>query len=212
MTEEVRRRAFEPFFTTKDIYKGTGLGLNMVYGFAHQSGGTVTIDSEIGRGTTVTIYLPRAPRRTVDAEEAGERRRWDAGPPSRVLVVEDNSAVRAITATMLRTLGHDAVEATGGEDALDLLEHDRQFDLMIVDLAMPNLLGDEFAARARELIPDVPTLFVTGYAEPGRMRRRPEDGILKKPFRRAQLAEKLRWILRFEGRRSSRNAIALKAQ
>jgi PAS domain S-box-containing protein len=211
MTEEVRRRAFEPFFTTKDIYKGTGLGLSMVYAFAHQSGGTVTIDSEIGRGTTVTIYLPRAPRRTADAEE-GERSRWDAGPPSRVLVVDDNSAVRAITATMLRTLGHDTVEATGGEDALDLLEHDRQFDLLIVDLAMPNMLGDEFAAKARELIPDVPTLFVTGYAEPGRMRQRPEDGILKKPFRRAQLAEKLRWILGIAARRGSRNAIALKEQ
>jgi PAS domain S-box-containing protein len=211
MTEEVRLRAFEPFFTTKDIYKGTGLGLSMVYAFAHQSGGTVTIDSEIGRGTEVTIYLPRAPRRTADAEE-GERSRWDAGPPSRVLVVDDNSAVRAITATMLRTLGHDTVEATGGEDALDLLEHDRQFDLLIVDLAMPNMLGDEFAARARELIPGVPALFVTGYAEPGRMRQQPEDGILKKPFRRAQLAEKLRWILGIAARRSSRNAIALRAQ
>ena len=212
MTEEVRRRAFEPFFTTKDVYKGTGLGLSMVYAFAHQSGGTVTIDSEIGRGTTVTIYLPRAPRRTTDAEEAGERSRWDAGPPSRVLVVDDNSAVRAITATMLRTLGHDTVESTGGEDALDLLEHDRQFDILIVDLAMPNMLGDEFAARARELIPGVPTLFVTGYAEPGRMRQRPEDGILKKPFRRAQLAEKLRWILGIAARRGSRHTIALKAQ
>jgi CheY-like chemotaxis protein len=172
----------------------------------------VTIDSEIGKGTTVTIYLPRAPRRTTDAEEAGERSRWDAGPPSRILVVDDNSAVRAITATMLRTLGHDTVEAKGGEDALNLLEHDRQFDLLIVDLAMPNMLGDEFAVRARELIPDVPTLFVTGYAEPGRMRQRPEDGILKKPFRRAQLAEKLRWILGIAARRGSRNAIALKEQ
>jgi CheY-like chemotaxis protein len=212
MTEEVRRRAFEPFFTTKDIYKGTGLGLSMVYACAHQSGGTVTIDSEIGRGTTVTIYLPRAPRRTADAEEADERSRWNAGPPSRILVVDDNSAVRAITATMMRTLGHDAVEAAGGEEALDLLEHDRQFDLMIVDLAMPNMLGDEFAARARELIAGVPTLFVTGYAEPGRMRRRPEDGILKKPFRRIQLAEQLRWVLGIAARRSSRNAIALKEQ
>jgi len=212
MTEEVRRRAFEPFFTTKDVYKGTGLGLSMVYAFAYQSGGTVTIDSEIGRGTTVTIYLPCAPRRTADAEEARDRSRWNAGPPSRILVVDDNSAVRAITATMVRTLGHDAVEAKGGEDALDLLEHDRQFDLMVVDLAMPNMLGDEFAARAREFIPDVPTLFVTGYAEPGRIRQRAEDGILKKPFRRAQLAEKLRWILGIAAQRRSRNAMALRAQ
>ena len=108
MSEEVRSRAFEPFFTTKEVHKGTGLGLSMVYGFAKQSGGTVTIDSEIGNGTTVRIYLPRAPRRSADAEEAGEQSRLDAGPPSRILVVDDNSAVRTITAIMLRTLGHDA--------------------------------------------------------------------------------------------------------
>ena len=209
MSKEVSRRAFEPFFTTKEVHKGTGLGLSLVYGFARQSGGTVTIDSEIGNGTTVRIYLPRAPRRTADAEEAGEQSQWDAGPPSRILVVDDNSAVRTITAIMLRTLGHDAIEAAGGEDALDLLERDRRFDLLIVDLAMPNMHGDEFAAKAGELVPDVPILFVTGYAEPGRVRQGPAGDILKKPFRRAQLAEKLRWILRIAVRGSNRNAIPL---
>src|SRR5215469_2754048 len=212
MTEEVRRRAFEPFFTTKATHKGTGLGLSMVYGVARQSGGTVTIDSEIGSGTTVRIYLPRALHRTPDADEAGERGRSDAGPPSRILVVDDNSAVRAVTAMMLRTLGHDAIEAAGGEDALDLLEHDRQFDLLVVDLAMPNMHGDEFVAKARELVPSVRALFVTGYAEPGRMRQGTEGGILKKPFRRAQLAEKLRWILRVAAQRSSRDTVAVKPQ
>lgn len=212
MSEEVRHRAFEPFFTTKEVHKGTGLGLSMVYGLAQQSGGTVTIDSEIGKGTTIRIYLPRAPQRTADADDAGEESRWDAGPPSRILVVDDNSAVRTITAIMLRTMGHDAMEAAGGQDALNILERDPQFDLFIVDLAMPNMHGDEFVARARELIPDVPTLFVTGYAEPGRVRQRPEGDILKKPFRRAQLAEKLRWILRIAARQSSRNVIAVKQQ
>jgi PAS domain S-box-containing protein len=211
MSEEVRRRAFEPFFTTKEVHKGTGLGLSLVYGFAQQSGGTVTIDSEIGKGTTVRIYLPRAPHRTASTEEAVMQSQRNAGPPSRILVVDDNSAVRTITATMLRTLGHDAVEAAGGEDALDLLERDRQFDLLIVDLAMPNMHGDEFAARARGLIPDVPTLFVTGYAEPGRARAT-IDQILKKPFRMAQLAEKLRHILRHSGRQNGRNGIDLKEQ
>jgi PAS domain S-box-containing protein len=189
MTEEVRTHAFEPFFTTKEVHKGTGLGLSMVYGLARLSGGTVTIDSEIGNGTTVRIFLPRAPRRTADAEEADERSRWDGGPASRILLVDDNSAVRSITAIMLRTLGHNAIEAAGGEDALDLLKHDRRFDLLVVDLSMPNMQGDEFVAKARELIPSLPVLFVTGYAEPGRMRQRPEDSILKKPFRRAQLAK-----------------------
>jgi PAS domain S-box-containing protein len=177
MSEEVRRRAFEPFFTTKELHKGTGLGLSMVYGLAQQSGGTVTIDSEIGNGTSIRIYLPRAPR-TVGAEEAKEQSRWDAGPPSRILVVDDNSAVRAITAIMLRTLGHEAIEAAGGQEALGLLQEDRQFDLLMVDLAMPNMHGDEFVERARKLIPDVSTLFVTGYAEPGRVRQRPEGDML----------------------------------
>jgi PAS domain S-box-containing protein len=202
MSEEVRSRAFEPFFTTKEVHKGTGLGLSMVYGFANQSRGTVTIDSEIGNGTTVQICLPRAPLRSAGAEEAAEQGRCNAGPPSRILLVDDNSAVRAITATMLQTLGHDTVEAAGGQEALDLLERDRRFDLLMVDLAMPNMHGDEFAARARELIPCVPTLFVTGYAEPGQLRQRTQHEILKKPFRRAQLAEKLRYILRLAARRN----------
>jgi CheY-like chemotaxis protein len=202
MSEEVRSRAFEPFFTTKEVYKGTGLGLSMVYGFAKQSGGTVTIDSEIGNGTTVRIYLPRAPRRSADAEEADDQSRWNAGPPSRILVVDDNSAVRAITAIMLRTLGHDAVEAVGGENGLELLERDRDFDLLIVDLAMPNMHGDEFAARAQGLIPGVPTLFVLGYAEPGQGSQRARREMLKKPFRRVQLADKLRHVLRVAARQN----------
>src|SRR5205823_4758277 len=132
MSEEVRRRAFEPFFTTKGMGKGTGLGLSMVYGFAKQTGGTITIDSELGQGTTFRIYLPRAPHRSEAAEEAGDQSLYNAGPPSRILVVDDNSAVRTITAVMIRTLGHDVIEAADGEDALDLLERDRQFDLLIV--------------------------------------------------------------------------------
>jgi PAS domain S-box-containing protein len=196
MSEEVRSRAFEPFFTTKEVRKGTGLGLSMVYGFAKQSGGTATIESEIGTGTNCRIYLPRAPRQLDVAEQPGHQSRENAGPPSRILVVDDNSAVRTITGILLRTFGHDAIEAAGGQDALDLLERDRQFDLLIVDLAMPNMYGDEFVARARELVPGVPTLFVTGYAEPGRVALRTDGDLLKKPFRRAQLAERLRRLLR----------------
>ncbi len=201
MSEEVRSRVFEPFFTTKETGKGTGLGLSMVYGFVKQSGGTITIDSEIGRGTTFRIYLPRAQHWPGIADRADAASKWNAGPPSRILVVDDNSAVRTITAIMLRTLGHDAVEAASGQHALALLERDRRFDLMIIDLSMPNMDGDEFATRAGEFIPDVPRLFVTGYAEAGRLRRRADGEMLKKPFRRAQLAEKLQRILRVTARR-----------
>jgi len=111
---------------------------------------------------------------------------------------------------MLRTLGHEAIEAAGGQEALSLLQEDRQFDLLMVDLAMPNMHGDEFVAQARKLIPQVPTLFVTGYAEPGRVRQRPEGDMLKKPFRRAQLAEKLRWVLPNASPRRSRKTTASK--
>src|SRR5262249_17166020 len=201
MTEDVRRRAFEPLFTTKEVHKGAGFGLSMAYGFAQQSGGTVTIDSEIGNGTTVQIYLPRAPQRGSDLEKADEESRLDAGPPSRILVVDDNSAVRTITAIMLRTFGHDAIEAAGGQEALDLLEQDKQFDLLMVDLAMPNMHGDEFAARARNLVPDVPILFLTRHPYPAWIRQRPEGEILKKPFRRVQLAGRLRYVLRVAKRR-----------
>jgi CheY-like chemotaxis protein len=194
MREDVRNRAFEPFFTTKEVHKGTGLGLSIVYGFAQQSGGTATIDSEIDEGTTIHIYLPRAPRLSERTGKQGDQGLRKAGAPSRILIVDDNSAVRTITAAMVRTLGHDTVEAAGGQIGLDLLQQDREFDLLIVDLAMPNMHGDEFVARAREMIPGVPALFVTGYAEPGWGRRR-YDALLKKPFRIAQLAEQLRQIL-----------------
>jgi CheY-like chemotaxis protein len=196
MSEEVRNRAFEPFFTTKEAGKGTGLGLSMVYGFAKQSGGTVTIESEIGNGTTFRIYLPRAQHRLGGMEEAVYQSQRNAGPPSRILVVDDDSAVRTVTATLVRTFGHEVIESASGEAALDILERDRRFDLLIVDLAMPNMHGGEFAASAERLIPGVATLFVTGYTEGHRVREMAEGYVLKKPFRQAELAEKLRHILR----------------
>jgi PAS domain S-box-containing protein len=203
MSEEVRNRAFEPFFTTKEAGKGTGLGLSMVYGFAKQSGGTVAIDSEIGNGTTIRIYLPRAQHRLGGTEEAVYQSQRNAGPPSRILVVDDDSAVRTVTATLVRTFGHEVIESANGEAALDVLERDRQFDLLIVDLAMPNMHGGEFAASAERLIPGVPTLFVTGYPEGHRVRDMTEAHMLKKPFRRAELAKKLRHILWRAGRRNA---------
>jgi len=196
MSEEVRDRAFEPFFTTKEAGKGTGLGLSMVYGFAKQSGGTVTIDSEIGNGTTFRVYLPRAQHRLGGTEAPVSQRQRNVGPPSRILVVDDDSAVRTVTATLVRTFGHEVIESASGEAALDILERDRRFDLLIVDLAMPNMHGGEFAASAERLIPGVATLFVTGYTEGHRVREMTEGYVLKKPFRQAELAKKLRHILR----------------
>jgi len=202
MSEEVRSRAFEPFFTTKEAGKGTGLGLSMVYGFAKQSGGTVTIDSEIGKGTTFRIYLPRAQHRLGDTEEAGYQSQRKAGPPSRILLVDDDSAVRTVTGTLLRTFGHEVIESASGEAALDFLERDQRFDLLIIDVAMPNMHGGEFATRARRFIPGVPTLFVSGYTEERRIHEMTQGHVLKKPFRQTELAEKLRHILQRPGRRN----------
>jgi CheY-like chemotaxis protein/two-component sensor histidine kinase len=202
MSDEVRNRAFEPFFTTKEAGKGTGLGLSMVYGFAQQSGGVVTIDSEIGKGTTFRIYLPRAQHRLENTEDAANQSQRDAGPPSRILVVDGDSAVRTVTATLVRTFGHEVIESASGEAAVDFLERDGRFDLMIIDLAMPNMHGGELATRARRLVPAVPMLFVTDYSETRRIRGITQDHMLKKPFRQAELAEKLRYILQPADRRN----------
>jgi CheY-like chemotaxis protein len=105
-----------------------------------------------------------------------------------------------VIATLVRTFGHEVIEASGGQAALDLLERDPRFDLLIIDLAMPNMNGSAFATRARGLVPGVPTLFVTGYTEARRMRESTEGHILKKPFRQAELAKKLRNILQRAGR------------
>jgi PAS domain S-box-containing protein len=202
MSDRVRSRAFEPFFTTKEPGRGTGLGLSMVYGFAKQSGGTVTIDSEVGRGTTVNIYLPRARYRLATPMERPDQDELAAGPPSRILVVDDDSNVRDAISTLVRTLGHEAIEAVSGQAALDLLERDRRFDLLIIDLTMPIVHGAALATRARQLIPGVPTLFVTGDIEAAGGSEVTGDQVLNKPFRQTDLAQKLRDLL---SRDTSRN-------
>jgi PAS domain S-box-containing protein len=194
MSEQVRSQAFEPFFTTKEPGKGTGLGLSMVYGFAKQSGGTAIIDSEIGRGTAVRIYLPRARAGLAQREEEAAQDELSAGPPSRVLVVDDNSDVRTAMSTIIRGFGHEVIEAAGGESALETLARDRGFDLLVIDLAMPVMHGVELAEKVRRQLPAVPLLFVTGDTRaPGGEIGDPQ--VLRKPFRQADLAERLRDLL-----------------
>jgi PAS domain S-box-containing protein len=198
MSDEVRRRAFEPFYTTKELGKGTGLGLSMVYAFAKQSGGAATIASEIGKGTTVRLYLPRA-QQQLDKARKNEGR-TDSGPAARILVVDDDDNVRNVTTMLLMTLGHEACKASSGRDALNLLQHDPNFDLLIIDLLMPKMNGATFAAEARRLIPGVPVLFITGYNGASHGSKLSEaEYLIKKPFRMAELAENLRYILRRHG-------------
>jgi CheY-like chemotaxis protein len=195
MAEETRRRAFEPFFTTKARDRGTGLGLSMVYALARDSSGAATIESEVGKGTTVRLYLPRARLTTQRLDQIGGGSALDAGPRSRILLVDDDGGVREVSALMVRGFGHEVVEADSGAAALDILESDKRFDAMIVDLAMPNMHGAVFAVRARRLVRQIPTLFVTGYTDPHWLREISSEQLLKKPFGRLELANKLRELL-----------------
>jgi CheY-like chemotaxis protein len=194
MTPEVRAKAFEPFFTTKEVGKGSGLGLAQVFGFAKQSGGGVAIETEVGVGTTVRVYLPRAIERRslprpVDQPHDGDRGADATG--KRILLVDDDQPVREVTANMLRAMGAEVIERGSGGAALELVaSEDGAFDLMVVDFAMPGMNGAELVAAVAKRWPDLPALFVTGYADLTAIANVSADRIVQKPFRRDELQRK----------------------
>jgi PAS domain S-box-containing protein len=192
MTPEVLAKAFEPFFTTKGAGLGSGLGLAQVYGFAKQSGGTARIETRLGEGTTVSVYLPRAPAPQDPAAPvpAPSKTRPSDRSPARILLVDDDSAVRAVTATILAESGYKVAEAGCGSVALALLR-EQKFDLLLVDYAMPEMNGAETAAAARRLQPELPVLYVTGYADLKSLRNVQEAHIIQKPYREEELRQKL---------------------
>ena len=196
MTEEVRAKVFEPFFTTKEIGKGSGLGLSQVLGFAKQSGGGVRIESTVGEGTAVHIYLPRT-----KAKAAGESRSTATAAAAKgardayILLVDDDHAVREVTSTMLRDLGYSVVEAGSGGAALDILAREPAIDLLIIDFAMPGMSGAEVARQARAKRPALPILFITGFADRAALAGVSETHIIGKPFVNDELATKLRSVL-----------------
>jgi signal transduction histidine kinase len=194
MSDEIRAKVFEPFFTTKEIGKGSGLGLSQVLGFAKQSGGGVRIRTNPGKGTSVYIYLPRAAAKPALAELPAARNVPAPASGASVLLVDDDSSVRAITADLLRELGYEVIEAGSGGAALDLLDRER-VDLMLVDFAMPGMSGAEVARAAQGKYPAMPILFVTGFADRSALAGVGDRQIIGKPFNQHELAQKVRIAL-----------------
>ncbi|MBX5132985.1 PAS domain S-box protein [Rhizobium lentis] len=200
MTEEVRKRAIEPFFTTKEVGSGTGLGLSMVYGFVKQSGGHLQLYSEVGRGTTVRIYLPAVdgtkPREAAPDHGGGESQlpRGD----ETVLVVEDDPRVRRVAVARLASMGYTVLEAENGHRALDLLRENPGVALLFTDIVMPGgITGDELAREVRVMRPDIAVLFTSGYSEPGLVEKGTVPGAqwLRKPYTAKELGLKIRELL-----------------
>ena len=200
MSPEVVARAFDPFFTTKPLGQGTGLGLSMIYGFAQQSGGQARIYSEVGRGTTVGLYLPRhygeAEEHAVDGERP-EMARADADET--VLVVDDEPTVRMLVSDVLGDLGYATLEAADGAAGLRILSGVGRIDLLVTDVGLPNgMNGRQVADAARALRPGLKVLFITGYAENALLTHGhldPGMHVITKPFGMDVLADKVRAII-----------------
>jgi len=161
---EILEKVFDPFFTTKPIGQGTGLGLSMIYGFTQQSGGQVRIDSSPGQGTSIKLYLPAALGAETQ-EEQGDAESPSEGSGQTVLVVEDDDAVRLLICEVLMDLSYRVLEAEDADAALRTLTATGRIDLMVSDVGLPGMNGRQLADVARQHRPDLPVLFVTGYAE-----------------------------------------------
>jgi two-component system, cell cycle sensor histidine kinase and response regulator CckA len=197
-------KIFEPFFTTKEQGKGTGLGLSTVYGIVKQSGGFIFADNVIGqdkkvRGARFTIYLP-VHEATEDelrrAESVEAKSEWSGG--GRVLLVEDEDMVRAVAERALTRQGYTVVTAADGDEGLEAVRQNPDFDMVVSDVVMPSMDGPAMAREIRTLIPNMPVLFMSGYAEEQLRREIDMDEMhfIAKPFSVAQIADKVGEVLR----------------
>jgi CheY-like chemotaxis protein len=197
MSPEVMARAFDPFFTTKPIGQGTGLGLSMIYGFAKQSAGHVTLYSEPDQGTTVRIYLPRHHDVVLtEALIAPETHTHDA--KETVLVVEDEALVRMVTVEILSEAGYRVLEAGDASEAVPILDSEADVDILVTDVGLPGVNGRQLAEMARQLRPELRVLFVTGYgynAGLGSDALKPGMEVLSKPFNTQSLVIRVREML-----------------
>ena len=200
MAPEVIARAFDPFFTTKPIGKGTGLGLSMIYGFARQSGGQAKIESELGRGSRICLYLPRhlgdaerIPRHEADATHATARR------GETVLIVDDEPTVRMLVTDVLTELGYETIEASDGAAGVRIVQSAARIDLLVTDVGLPGALnGRQVADAARSVRPGLKVLFITGYAENAGLTGgdlEPGMHILTKPFAIEVLTQRVQELI-----------------
>jgi PAS domain S-box-containing protein len=196
MTPEIRAHIFEPFFTTKDVGKGTGLGLAVVHGIVKQSGGYIDVDTEPGRGTTITVDLPAVDDPPHEEPEPGP---LGAAGTETILLVEDEDGVRSLMARILLQQGFDVLTAANGSEALRLAAaHPRPPDLLLTDVVMPGMTGRELADRLRHQHPQVKVLFVRGYTDDALLKRgvmEAREALLAKPFQPRELAARVRQIL-----------------
>jgi two-component system cell cycle sensor histidine kinase/response regulator CckA len=201
MSKEIQSKIFDPFFTTKPVGQGTGLGLATVYGIVKQTGGFITVDSEVGHGTAFKIYLPRMriEAGAVAVEVPAPAAPRDVTGQDTILLVEDEEAVRSFAARALRMRGYNVLEASGGEEALEIVKAgETEIHLLITDVVMPNMDGPTMVRHVKELKPDLAVIFMSGYAEEA-FRRNDEKAedihFLPKPFGLKQLAAKVKDVL-----------------
>jgi two-component system cell cycle sensor histidine kinase/response regulator CckA len=206
IAQENLDRIFEPFFSTKEVGGGTGLGLSTVYGIVKQTGGFILVDSQPGAGTSFQIYLPRHRPAAVEqaAVKSASGQATDLTGMGTLLLVEDEEAVRAFSARALRKKGYDVLEASSGEQALDLMQaRGDTIDLLITDVVMPNLDGPALVRRVRETHPEVKVIFISGYTEDSFRRNLGEESdihFLGKPFTLKQLAGMVKDVLYADAR------------
>jgi signal transduction histidine kinase len=195
MPPEILDRVFEPFFTTKEIGKGTGLGLSMVYGFAHQSGGHLKIYSEVGHGTTIRLYLPRARDGAAMAAAPAAEASEATTITGNILVVEDNLQLRKVVVRQLSSLGHGVREADSAAAALKILQADKAIDLLFTDVVMPGgITGADLVLEARKLRPGIKILLTSGFTEAA-AQNCGELELLSKPYRLQDLDQTIRRAL-----------------